>query len=108
MLCAVDESCHEFRHVEHASASDTYYAVGLELACYLQNLLEVVDSRLCQDVLEYLYADTCRLEACQRLFDEGQDRGSRQHHEALQAHLLVIVGECLDAARAENNFLWLQ
>ena len=34
-ISAVDESCYEFCHVEHTSASDTHYAVGLEIASHL-------------------------------------------------------------------------
>ena len=108
LLVAVDESSHEFRHVEHASAADAYHAVGAELSGHLENPLEVVDGRLRHDVLKHLNGDAGGLQLVQRAFDERADGRCREHEEALQAHLLVIVCECLDAARAEHDFLRLQ
>ena len=108
LLVAIDESCHELCHVEHASATDACHAVGLELAGFLQNLLEVVDGRLRHDVLENLNGDAGGLQLVQRAFDERADGRSRQHKEPAEPHFLVIVCECLDAARAEHDFLRLQ
>ena len=78
-MVAIDKGCHEFSDVKHATSANTHYAVCLELAGYFKDGLEVVDCRLCQNVLEYFDVDANLAEGFQRLFYQRTDGGSRQH-----------------------------
>ena len=85
LLVTIDECSHQLADVEHRATAYAYDAVGTESAGAVKNLLEVVDRRLCHDVLIDLYGHACCLEFLQSLIQQRTNGRSCQDEQFLIA-----------------------